>query len=372
MPFLTIQFSLGFNEDSDELLSREVRLYLCYRNCGSIWTDKTTGAAKAASEANYHKNNVLTSCDLIKSMTIKIWKPHVLFPQPINQAAGKNDHPVFITGAPRCGSSWVGEILGSCAKTRYVYEPFNHKWGLALARQLPHFTYLNASSEVSSVVQQISNKAFLGLQSWQQLARAAYRGYWAATIRPANRVVIKDPTASLMSEWITKQFSAKVLFIMRHPCGFASSLDALDWNLNVNSLLRQHGLMQDHLRRFKDVMYRAKNDKWHTRGAVWAAIHTVYSRQHVTHSDWLLCKYEDICNNPEEQFDSITKKLGLKLSNNTREKIRSQSTTAGTDSGSTNRTSSAMPDIWQQRMSSGEIDAVMGIVSEFGLDYYIK
>jgi hypothetical protein len=30
-----------------------------------------------------------------------------------------------------------------------------------------------------------------------------------------------------------------------------------------------------------------------------------------------------------------------------------------------------MPDIWRQRMSPDEIDAVMGIVGEFGLGYYM-
>jgi len=293
-----------------------------------------------------------------------------LFPRSIKNTSDFGYHPIFVTGAPRCGSSWVGEVLSSCANTRYVYEPFNQRWTPSLGGQLAHFTYLNESSMVSPVTRQVSENAFMGLQTWKQLARAAYRGYWHAATRTASRVVIKDPTACLMSAWIAKQFRAQILFIMRHPCGFASSMDRLDWKLGVNGLLRQNDLLQDYLSPFKDALHKVRNDKWQTRGAMWAAIHTVYTKQRAKHSDWLLFRYEDICIDPAGQFNSLTKETGLEMSNGTRKKVQSLSAKGSSDPGSTQRNSKSMPDVWRQRMSPGEIDAVMGIVSEFGLDYY--
>ena len=293
-----------------------------------------------------------------------------MFPRPINHSVPNDDRPVFITGAPRCGSSWVGEILGNCINARYVYEPFNHRWTPALRGHLPHFTYVDEQSTVTRVVQQTADGAFQGKQSGKQLARAAYRRYWAAATRSARQVIIKDPTASLMSAWVAEQFDAQILFVMRHPCGFASSLNGLDWKLSVNSLMRQKSLMRDHLEPFRGVLNRVKNDKWLTRGAIWASIHVVYTNQVKTHRDWLLFRYEDICNNPSGQFTSMAEKLGLELSHDALEKTESLSAEDSDDSGSTRRKSTAMPDIWQQRMSPGEVDAVMGIVSEFGLAYY--
>jgi len=240
----------------------------------------------------------------------------------------------------------------------------------ALDGELQHFTYLDRSSKVSSATRQIAENAFQGIQNWRQLARAAYRGYWHVATRDAAMVVIKDPTASMMSAWLAKHFDAHVLFIMRHPCGFASSVDALDWNLGVNGLLRQDALMRDHLLPYKDVIQNARNDKWLTRGVVWAAIHTVYARQQVDHPDWLLVKYEDICIDPVGQFSAMTSKIGLEMSDDTRKKIQSLSAGNRSDPGSTQRNSESMPDVWRQRMSPGEIDAVMGVVSEFGLNYY--
>ena len=188
--------------------------------------------------------------------------------------------------------------------------------------------------------------------------------------RNAAVVIVKDPTASMMSAWLAKHFNTQVLFIMRHPCGFASSMDTLDWRLGVNGLLRQDALMRDHLQPYEELMQNAGGDKWLTRGAIWAAIHTVYARQQVDHPDWLLFKYEDICVDPFGQFDDMTSKTGLEMGEKTRRKIQVLSASSRSDPGSTQRNSKSMPDVWRQRMSPGEIDAVMGVVSEFGLDYY--
>jgi len=294
-----------------------------------------------------------------------------LFPRAIKHTAGEHTRPIFITGAPRCGSSWVGEILGTCTDVRYVYEPFNHRWIPALRGKLPHFTYLDGLAAAPSVVEQTGKNAFFGLQSRKQLARAAYRRYWGAATHNASRVIIKDPTASLMSAWIAKQFNAQVLFIMRHPCGFASSLEVLDWKLGVNSLLRQDALMRDHLEDFREALNRARNDKWLTRGAIWGAIHTVFTRQLECHPDWGLLRYEDLCADPVGQFETLTDEFRLELNLRTRQKIAALSATNSTDSGSTRRNSLLMPDIWRKRMSPGEIDAVMGLVKEFGLEYYM-
>jgi len=277
---------------------------------------------------------------------------------------------LFITGIPRCGSSWVGEVLGTCHNTRFIFEPFNSQWVPALRNQIHHFRYLSGQSEAPPLLQHIADGAFRGRQSWKQISRATYRGYLGQACRAATRVVVKDPTASLLVDWIVKRFHAQILIVMRHPCGFASSLDALDWNLGVNSLLRQDALMQDHLERYRDVLNRARSDKWLTRGAIWGAIHSVFARQLEHHPDWRLLKYEDLCANPMGQYKALAQEFGLVLNQQTRQKIVTLSAKDSTDSGSIQRNSGSMPAIWRQRMSPGEIDAVMGIVAEFELGYY--
>jgi hypothetical protein len=297
---------------------------------------------------------------------------YILFPKPITPSLDGDVRPVFITGIPRCGSSWVGEILGSCTGVRYVYEPFNLDWVPELRGGLSHFKYLEANSEPTPSLQLAVDSAFRGLQCGKQLTRAAYRGYWGAATRSASRVVIKDPTACLMTAWIAQQYNAKILIVMRHPCGFASSLAKLDWQVSVNFLLRQENLMREYLGCYEDVMRRATNDKWLNRGAFWAAIHKVLIEQMASHPDWVLSKYENLCSDPNGQFSSLAQKLVLELNGNARSKIQLDSTKTRTssDAGSTRRESRLMPYIWKQRMTKGEIDAVMGVVAEFGIDDY--
>ena len=282
-----------------------------------------------------------------------------------------NSRPLFITGIPRCGSSWVGEILGGCKQARYVYEPFNFHWTPSLQGQVRHFKYIESQSDIPPLLQLTANDALEGKQNWKQLGRAVYRGYLRSACRKADRVVIKDPTACLMTDWIARQFQAQILIVMRHPCGFASSMGSLDWPLNVNVLLGQKELMHDHLEPFRDTLRQARNDKWLTRGAFWGALHTVFAHQLDHNPDWVLLKYENLCADPAGQFETLAEKFGLELAAGSRQKIEALSTTDSTDSGSTRRNSQAMPEIWRQRMSSGEIDAVLGIVSEFKLDYYV-
>ncbi len=175
-----------------------------------------------------------------------------------------------------------------------------------------------------------------------------------------------------MVDWIAKRFHAQILIVMRHPCGFASSIEPLGWPLNVNNLLCQKELMLDHLEPFRKTLHRASNDKWLTRGALWGALHTVFTHQLKRHPDWHLLRYEDLCADPLGQYETLAQEFGLKLKASTRQKIITLSAKNSSDPGSTQRNSRSMPDIWRQRMSTGEIDAVMGVVGEFGLGYYTE
>ncbi len=121
----------------------------------------------------------------------------------------------------------------------------------------------------------------------------------------------------------------------------------------------------------RGILRRARNDKWLTRGALWGAIHTVFARQLESHADWRLIRYEALCGDPIGQFETLAQEFGLELGHSTRQKITAICTTDNPDPGSTQRNSRSMPDIWRQRMSPDEIDAVMGIVGEFGLGYYM-
>jgi hypothetical protein len=173
-----------------------------------------------------------------------------------------------------------------------------------------------------------------------------------------------------MTQWIATRYNAQVAVIVRHPCGFASSLESLGWPLSTYALLRQDELMQQHLSRFESLLRRVQHDKWMTRSAIWGCINHVLLRQAANSPDWFILKYEDLCKDPEGRLKELARHLDMELHVEAMESAIANSQIASTDPGSTQRISSNMPHIWKTRMSPAQIDSVLGVAREFGLGLY--
>jgi len=278
---------------------------------------------------------------------------------------------IYITGAPRCGSSWVGEILGGLRNVRYVYEPFNFSWVPSLQGEFTHFEYLDASSQgVNQQLIAVADRAFNGHQSGKQLFRAAFRGYATSVLGKRSAVIVKDPTAPLITDWVAQRYHALPLIIVRHPCGFSSSIGELGWRLTTRQILRQKKLVRQYLGEYEATLKQAESDVWATRAAIWCAIHTVLLAQLRRNPSWLLHSYESICEDPVPKFSAIAAELGLEWTDKGEEKVLFKSGKHDLDSGSTNRVSKLMPDVWQQRLSPAEVDTILEVCDRFGLADY--
>lgn len=283
---------------------------------------------------------------------------------------GSELRPVFITGMVRCGSSWVGRVLAAGTGTRYVYEPLNPTWAPQLRGHWRQFTYLAPADQPAAAVARAAQAAFAGRQGLKLRLRALYRGYLWSTLRPARRVLVKDPTACLASAWIHHQFDARMVLITRHPCGFASSMALHGWPIRLRSLLRQPRLMEDHLGAHAALMERAERDDWLRLGAFWAAVHIVLRDWVTRYPDWLLVTYEELCQRPLEAFTALAANTGLEFAPRALARSLTGRAPDAADSGATQRDSARMADVWRQRLSPAQIDAVMGMVRDFGIMQY--
>lgn len=290
----------------------------------------------------------------------------------LSSISSKEASAIFVTGAPRSGTSWLGEMLAACSKVRYVYEPFNFQWSPRLETQLPHFKYLRPGAPAPSLVQLSGGQAFRGEQTPKQLLRSAYRGYWRSSFGRYDKVLVKDPTAVLMADWIEHEYSAQIVSIIRHPCGFASSILPLGWDLSLKRFLRQKHLVQDYFKEYENLLVRVSkvSDPWVKAGALWSVINTVVLQRHKSNGR-IICKYEDLCENPLSAMKELTQMLKLESDiskiSDSREGVTSST---ANDAGSTARDSQQMASIWMSRMTDQQINTVMGVVSEFGLARY--
>lgn len=273
---------------------------------------------------------------------------------------------VFVTGVPRCGSSWVGEVLSTARRVRYNYEPFNPTRHPYLTK---HHAYLAAGDD-DPLLRRAANAAAAGRLRFHQVLRGCRWGYGWRTIRPADQVLIKDPTAMFLAEWIEANYQARVLVILRHPCAFASSIHRLGWPANVSGFLDQPRLMSDWLAPYESLLRESQPDFWRRVAAFWGAAYTVLHGQALRHPQWRVVQYEDLCVHPENRFGELFHSLDLVATRATHRTIEKSTTKKHPHAKSTQRDSRGMVNVWRDRLTAGQIRTVLEVVEAFDLPYY--
>lgn len=276
------------------------------------------------------------------------------------------ERPIYVTGVPRCGSSWVGDTLSTARGVRYVYEPFNPTRHPFLTR---HHVYLGVNDD-DAPIRRAGDAAFRGEIRFHQFLRGVRWGYAWRTIRPADRVLVKDPTGMFLTDWIASRYNADVLVLVRHPCAFASSIHRLGWPADVGEFLEQPRLMAEWLAPHERLLRECLDDFWRRVAAFWGAAYTVLHGQLKDHPDWRLVKYEDLCSDPECEYARLFAELRLETTRQTRRFLEKSTTTQHKHPRSTLRDSRSMLDVWRKRLSKEQIGTVMQVVRQFELPYY--
>src|SRR5688572_3747483 len=119
--------------------------------------------------------------------------------------------PVLVTGSPRSGSTWVGNVLALARGAGYIHEPFNRRHPPGLCRApLTDFTYVTPENETPYL------EAFRDTLAWRYspgaeiatvrgpraLARLTRNfAYFEMNRRRGTRVILKDPLALFSADW---------------------------------------------------------------------------------------------------------------------------------------------------------------------------
>jgi hypothetical protein len=270
--------------------------------------------------------------------------------------------PVFLTGLPRCGSSWIGERLSRTPGIRYRYESLNLHWAPALAGTLGHFRYQRPGMPAPASLERAVDRVVAGDQSWKQRLRAVARGYGPAALRRSGRLVLKDPTAVFLTGWLADRHALQVVVLHRHPCGFAASIRGLGWPIRLQRLLAQPDLVADHLGDHIDTLSAALADPLAALGGFWAATHRVLLRQAGT--DWIFASYERLCLDPEPAFNELSERLNMDLP------PPEPSTRHRPGAASTSKDGRQVALAWRDQLSGGEQERVMGPVRALGLEAF--
>jgi hypothetical protein len=154
-----------------------------------------------------------------------------------------------LAGIPRCGSTWLANVLGRAPSTRTVFEPdgpISDILGTLVASRLAPFPVLGPDDR-SAWYKLVWNLAFSGGWPWSRVeaARAAGRRFvkvppavrdpgvaalafaTAGLRRKPEQVVVKTVNSAFSLEWIAQHYDPQIVVLRRHPLNVLSSWLAL-------------------------------------------------------------------------------------------------------------------------------------------------
>jgi hypothetical protein len=245
---------------------------------------------------------------------------------------------VFVTGAPRSGTTFVGNVLSAPLQVDYIHEPFNPDCGIPGIQQ--RYLYLRPNSPTAKcyepVIQSISSYHFTlrtgyyrNDKPWQKKIKTVIgsRGPFYLRLAKINcfhtAAIIKDPIGCLMTEYLSQTLKVKPLILIRHPIGFVASALRLDWDeeLNLEHLLQQPELVEDYFADEYDFLKQERTDLLERAAALWRALNKVLLLQASYNPGWIIITHEALSQAPLETFQDLFGKCGLPWSNSIQKMI---------------------------------------------------
>lgn len=286
---------------------------------------------------------------------------------------------IFVTGAHRSGSTWVGKIISSAQHVRYVHEPFN----IAMKHPKSPFKYwfeyvdedMSHQKEVRNFIQ-----SFYSASSSHQLSKffkisSPKKGYHFLQdlkSRAFDSTLIKDPIGIMSAEWIYKEFNCDMIVTVRHPAAFIASLKVKDWQFDFNHFLSQEKLMERYLSDYREQIEdyaKHKKDIIDQGILLWNIIYkTVLGYEKKYKEEWCFVKHEDLSIDPMVEFGKIFNHLGVQMEENVRELIKDTTTAKQTDDHK--RDSKQNIKTWKERLSKEEIERIKSGTSDVWKSYY--
>jgi hypothetical protein len=193
-----------------------------------------------------------------------------------------------------------------------------------------------------------------------------------------NRVLLKDPLACLMSEYLTQKFQFQTLVLFRHPAGFVSSLKRLGWPgvAPIRRFLACKPLMQDWLAPYQDLMEGAlSGDNIRSYSVLHGCLNKVLWGFVQRNENMKALQFEPLCSDPIQEFQHLYDELNLPYDDHIKDKHLRMTTGSKEPTHHPHqivRNSSRMEDRWKRELSQKERSEIREIWNAFDIPMYCK
>jgi hypothetical protein len=318
-----------------------------------------------------------------------------LLPLMIQLATTNINNWIFVTGVPRSGTTFVGTILSLAKEVDYIHEPFNPMCGIPGIEQWYRYVRPTLDTEDMQKYHQITQSIFdysftlknnvPSTDFWfRQITKqlVGSRGVFnlrLAKINPFHKsAIIKDPIASLLSEYLYLHFQVKPVIIVKHPTSFIASLKRVNFWPSPSKLEGQPLLIEDYFSEEPSFLNQEWSNPILAAAAFWRIIYKVLLKQASKYPDWKIITHEKLSEEPISEFHNLYTALDLPWSESIKNKIYKQ--TQGNHSAEAKkgvvqdfqRNSSEIFKLRRDSLSLEERKAIFEIVQDVALKIYSR
>lgn len=153
------------------------------------------------------------------------------------------DLPIFVFSTRRSGSTWLMQTLAAAPQTRYSDEPLI-RWGFRRLKDLRPSSYWWAQFGENRTYTCLSEDDLKKLKSYLDkiLSGEIYINpqweFWKSSWNwSTTRCVININWAPDIISWVSKTYSAPIIYLIRHPIPRALSIIREGWSLLLDDFL---------------------------------------------------------------------------------------------------------------------------------------
>jgi hypothetical protein len=259
----------------------------------------------------------------------------------------------------------------------YVHEPFNpvkRIW----RQSFPYHRSNSRSHAIDGVISRILGGGYR--QTWMMNNTSLPSMPLRMLGSPVSRIMIKDPLACLLTEYLFRCFSLMPLVLFRHPAGFVSSVIRLKWPSGsyLSEFLERDELMADHLEPYRQLMqsHVARNDVY-SASVLYSVLNKVLWNQVQANPGIRYRRFEDLCRNPLVEFKAIYGEFNLPYTPETAEMhsrlcFNGPSNPDAYHIHAVDRNSAAMADSWKKQLSEADATAVRNVWTQFDVPLFTE
>lgn len=316
---------------------------------------------------------VLKDLRLLLGQTRRSWGEYLGVRREVLGA--RRGRTILVTGTYRSGTTWIGAML-TAPGVWHVHEPFNPNRGL-WDREL---TYAAPDAPHPGIDRFVDR---LERGDHSEVVRFSYADRWFSPIRllplRPRRVLIKDPSAALMSSYLASRPNMEVLVVFRHPAGVVGSFRRLGWPTDrmCARLLEDRELMEARLERFAPLIEEAARNRGLFSGTVfYGSINRIlWEFLEERPESMRSVSFENLCGDPLERFRDLYDGLDLRYDDKVLELHRRLSLSNPEEAGEyppheVRRSSAAMAERWRSEMTSRELVEIRSIWERFEVPLY--